>query len=316
LPSVKESLTRKDMWLQMLIYPGHTLPTAAAPVIVAVGLAFHQETVQLLPAMAAFLSGWFIQLGGVLTDNYESLRRNPNDREHPELVQALNQDLLTLEGLRRTIGLCYFIALLSGAYLFYVAGPPVLIIGLLSIWASWAYSAGSFPLGARGLADPLFFLFFGTVSVVATYYVQAAATYGTSNLWASLDLMFPISAFLFSVPVGALTTNILIIDDIRDREFDLEKGKHTIAVRFGKNWSRTEFTTLLGVAYVMTFVCWRVLDLGVSVLLPLVTVPMAISINRKVFILDSFSDLVPMTPRAARLLLAYSILVAIGVARA
>jgi len=33
--------SRRDLWIHMLVYPGHTLPTALAPVLVAAGLAFH-----------------------------------------------------------------------------------------------------------------------------------------------------------------------------------------------------------------------------------------------------------------------------------
>ncbi|MGZ8263287.1 MAG: hypothetical protein ACXW2I_03865, partial [Burkholderiales bacterium] len=35
------------------------------------------------------------------------------------------------------------------------------------------------------------------------------------------------SALALSLPIGALITNILIIDDIRDRDFDVVKGKNT-----------------------------------------------------------------------------------------
>lgn len=68
----------------------------------------------------------------------------PDDREHPELVRAVGS-------------------------------------GLLGILASWAYSAGPWPFGRHGFADPLFFLFFGTMSVIGTNYVQAAVVLGPST---------------------------------------------------------------------------------------------------------------------------------------
>jgi len=33
--------TRRDVWVRMLLYPRHTLPTAVAPVLVSAGLALH-----------------------------------------------------------------------------------------------------------------------------------------------------------------------------------------------------------------------------------------------------------------------------------
>jgi 1,4-dihydroxy-2-naphthoate octaprenyltransferase len=292
--------TRREIWVRKLLYPGHTLPTVAAPLAVATGLAARDGAMAPGPALAALVAGWLIQVGGVLTDNYENLLHEPEDREHPELVRAVRSGTLTLQGLRCAIIGCYALALLAGLYLVQRAGLPVVAIGLASIAASWAYSAGPFPLGRHGLADPLFFLFFGVVSVLGGYYVQAEA--------------MPLAAFLLGLPVGALTTNILIIDDIRDREFDLVKGKRTIAVRFGARWSRAEFAVLLAFAYLAPLAFWLALGFSAWVLLPWLTLPFAASMARDVFTRERYQDLVQTTPKAGRLLLAYSVLLAVGVA--
>lgn len=295
--------TRRDLWTRKLLYPGHTLPTAAAPVLVAMGLAVHDGVFAPLPAIAAFIAGWLIQFAGVVTDNYENLVREPDDREHPEMVAAVGSGLITLRGLKTTIVACYTLAALAGAYLVFVGGVPVVAIGLVSMLASWAYSAGPAPIGRIGLADPLFFLFFGVVSVAGSYYVQAAS-HGVLGL--------PWIAVAVGVPIGALATNILIIDDIRDCAFDVAKGKRTIAVRFGSKWSRAEFLVLMTIAYAAPFWFWRVIGLGPWSMLPLVSLPMALLVSREVMRRDKFADLVPMTPRAAMLALAYAILLALG----
>jgi 1,4-dihydroxy-2-naphthoate octaprenyltransferase len=305
------------LWVHLLLYPGHTLPIAAAPAVVAVGFAVHRDTFAAAPAFWAFFAGWCIQLGGVLTDNYENLRCHPNDREHPELVQGLRSGALTLPGLRAAICGCYLAALLAGFWLVFAAGFPVVGIGLLSIGASWIYSAGPFPFGKLGLADPLFFSFFGVVSVMGTYYVQAAQISGldASPFWQFQAEALPPSLLAVSVPIGALITSILIIDDIRDREFDAEKGKHTIALRYGVRWSRAEFVGLLLVAYLAPVLFWMTLGFSLWTLLPLLTLPLGISVTRSVLTLDRFRDLVPLSPRAARLTLIYSMLLAIGIAQ-
>jgi 1,4-dihydroxy-2-naphthoate octaprenyltransferase len=61
------------------------------------------------------------------------------------------------------------------------------------------------------------------VSVAGGYYVQAAAALGASAGSGFLPEALPLAALALGLPVGALTTNILIIDDIRDREFDAAK---------------------------------------------------------------------------------------------
>jgi 1,4-dihydroxy-2-naphthoate polyprenyltransferase len=314
--SVAESMTlsRRELWRRNLLYPAHTFPIAAPPVIMALSLAAHNGVRAVVPALLAFLVGWLIQIGGVITDNYVNLVEQPEDREHPELVAAVKAGSLTIVGLKRAIYVCYTLALAAGAYLLSIGGLPVLVIGLASIAASLIYSAGPYPLGRHGLADPLFFMFFGVVSVVASYFVQAAATRGAS--WDSLAPLFalPPTVFVCSLPIGALTTNILIIDDIRDVEFDVAKGKRTVAVRFGTEWSRAEFVLLLVLAYVVPLWLYLTHVFSAWVLLPLLTIPYAASSARAIFILERFEDLVPMTPKGARLLLAYAVLLAIGVA--
>jgi 1,4-dihydroxy-2-naphthoate octaprenyltransferase len=61
------------------------------------------------------------------------------------------------------------------------------------------------------------------VSVAGGYYEQAAAALGASAGSGFLPEALPLAALALGLPVGALTTNILIIDDIRDREFDAAK---------------------------------------------------------------------------------------------
>jgi 1,4-dihydroxy-2-naphthoate octaprenyltransferase len=300
----------REVWTRKLIYPGHTLPTAIAPVFVGIGLAVHDQVFAALPAALAFFAGWLIQFAGVVTDNYENLVRQPDDREHPELVQAVASGLLSLNTLRTTIIVSYGLAVLAGFALLAMAGWPVIVIGLLSIMASWAYSAGPWPFGRYGFADPLFFLFFGTMSVIGTYYVQAATVLGPEHWRQAL----PMTAVVASLPIGALITNILIIDDIRDRDFDAVKGKNTIAVRFGCGWSRAEFLCLLIFAYLMPFWLWRGFGFSAWVLLPLVTIPIAYLVTRAVWTRDRFQDLVPMTPRMAMLTVAYSICLAAALA--
>ncbi|MDH4063496.1 MAG: UbiA family prenyltransferase, partial [Acidobacteriota bacterium] len=152
---------------------------------------------------------------------------------------------------------------------------------------------------------PLFFVFFGMVSVVGTYYVEAASqgAVEAQALW---------RAFLVSVPVGALATSILVIDDIRDRDFDRVKGKRTVAVRFGPRWSRVEYVALLAFAYAVPVGLWFTDAFHAWVLLPMLSVPFAVGIAQQVCVRDGYRELLPLTPRAAQLALGYALLMAVG----
>jgi 1,4-dihydroxy-2-naphthoate octaprenyltransferase len=294
------SLSRRQVWMGFLLYPGHTLPTAAAPVLVAAGLAVHDGVLAPLALLVAFLGSWLIHLGGVFADQHELLRRHPDLPEHPELLQALADGTLDLAMLRKSIVLCFGLATLTAPYLVYLGGTPALSIGIVGVASSLFYAAGPLRYAPRGLADPIFFAMFGAVAVAGAYYIQAHA--------------FPASAFVVGLPVGALVTNVLIIDDIRDREFDAAKGWRTGAVRFGIGWSRREYLVLSALAYLAPFVFWLGLGFSAWVLLPLLTFPWAARIARTVWASEQREALVPMTPQASLLSLAFSTLLAAGIA--
>ncbi len=294
------TVSRRDVWVRMLLYPRHTLPTAAAPVLVALGLARRDGMTAWCPALAAFVAGWLVQLGGVIADNYFNLTRHPEDREHALFVQALNAGVVSLLELRRAIWACYAGAAVVGLYLISVGGLPVLVVGLASIVASLAYSAGPRPLGDNGLGDPLFFLFFGIVSVTATYYVQAGAV---THL-----------ALVASLPVGALTTNILVIDNIRDLEHDRAKNERTLAVLIGPRWSRAEYLVLLAIGYAIPLWMWLDWGVGRLVLLPLLSIPYAVVVARRVLRARTHDEMIPLTPQAGQVLLAYCVLFGVGLA--
>jgi 1,4-dihydroxy-2-naphthoate octaprenyltransferase len=261
----------------------------------------HDRVFALVPVTFAFLASWFIHVGGVFADQYELVRKHPEVREHPELLDALDAGTLTFFGLRSAIVLAFAAAALTAPYLATVVGlPAVLALGALGTLTSLAYAATPLRYAKYGFADPIFFLMFGVVAVAGAYYVQM----GTRPL--------PFSALVVGLPVGALTTNVLLIDDIRDRHWDRLKGWRTGAVRFGARWNRAELTGLTVLAYILPFWFWLGLHFTPWVLLPLVTLPVAIHVAHTVARSDRFEDLFPMTPRASRLALEYSLLLAIG----
>ena len=306
--------SRRDLWIHWLIYPGHSLPTAAAPVLVASGLAVHDQVFALIPALMAFIASWLIHIAGLFTDNYQLIVKYPTVNEHPELIDALKNGTLTLNGMRFAIVACLALAAVgTGPYLLHVAGSPVIAIGLLGMAGSLGYSAGPFPFGKHGVSDPHFFIMFGVFAPAAAYYVQLASHHGTAAGWHLLFSAMPLRALVIGLPLGAFSVMILIIDDVRDRHFDAAKGWHTGPIRFGMKWSRVEYLLMVAFAYLVPFWFWLQWGLDAWVLLPLITLPFAVMIARRLWTADDHDTLQPMTPLAALLCLGYAILLAAGI---
>jgi len=226
----------------------------------------------------------------------------------------------------RPVPLLGFLTVLGSAALFGTLGPlsrfaydlgvgPAAWVawrGLIGLLTSLGYHWGPWPYANRGLADPVFLLMFGVVAVVATYFVQAAALIPAGPWW-QRSAAVPLAVWLIGLPMGALVTSVLVIDDIRDRHWDAQKGWRTGAVRWGLRWSRAEFAALVVFAYLAPLLMVA-LGWGVWMLLPLLTAPLAWQALQAVSRFDDTQALLPWTPKVARLGLIYAALQAVALA--
>ncbi|MDE2228602.1 MAG: UbiA family prenyltransferase [Alphaproteobacteria bacterium] len=307
-------VSARRVWLDLLVYPTYTLPVAVAPVLVGVGLAAHNGAFRLLPALIGFLASWLLHVGGVMLDNYELLVRHPDNREHPDLVEALHTGALSLPVLRGAIAFCFAVPMLTGPYFLHVAGYLVVAFGILGVVSSWGYAGAPLAYARWGLADPIFFVMFGVVAVVGTYYVEAAPLYLSHANRLLVLRALPLDAFVLGLPIGALVTNMMLIDDLRDRAPDRVKGWRTGAVRFGPAWSRIEIGALMAFSYLAPFWFWLGLGFSPWVLLPLLILPQAVAMMRVVCSDRRFDELFPLAPKIAAMSFYYGALLGIGVA--
>jgi 1,4-dihydroxy-2-naphthoate octaprenyltransferase len=193
---------------------------------------------------------------------------------------------------------------------------PILLVGLLGVASGILYTGGPYPLGYHGLGDLFVFVWFGVVAVTGTHYVQAVE----AGAW--LDEPFTIAAqlrpvsttaALASLPIAAISTNILVVNNVRDRETDAATGKRTLAVIFGYRAARAEFLALLALAYATPIALWAVGELPATVLAPLLTLPLAASLARTVLTETGGDALNPALERTGQLLFAVAALFALGI---
>ncbi len=188
--------------------------------------------------------------------------------------------------------------MLAGVYLSAQAGWPVIAIGLVSIAAGVAYTAGPWPLAYHGLGELFVFLFFGAVAVCGTYYVEART--------------LTVDAALASIPVGALATAILVVNNVRDLEGDRAAGKRTVAVRVGRGSARALYTALLAAAYLTPVLLALSGRAAAWALLPLLTAPLALAHGRRVLANEDGPSLNSAFFGTARLHVLFGLLFAAG----
>jgi 1,4-dihydroxy-2-naphthoate octaprenyltransferase len=124
----------------------------------------------------------------------------------------------------------------------------------------------------------------------------------------------PIEAVWASLPVGALATTILVVNNVRDRHTDVVANKRTLAVRFGRRAAELEDLALLGVSYLVP-IGLAVTMRSPLVLLPLLSLPLAVRHHRELSEREGRA-LNPTLGGAARLLTVHGLLFAAGLALA
>jgi 1,4-dihydroxy-2-naphthoate octaprenyltransferase len=275
-----------------------TLAAGAVPVAVGSAYAYHQGVFAPLPAAAALLGALLIQVGTNLANDYYDHVKGADTPQRLGRPRATASGLIPGHRVRNAAYGTFAGAAFVGAYLTWHAGWPVVVIGTAGIVFGILYTAGPRPLGYVGMGDLLVFVFFGLVAVAGTHYVQALA--------------FDPVAVALGVPVGALATAILAVNNYRDLGTDRAAGKRTLAVLAGAHATRVEYACLHALAYAsVVAVAWSQ-GWRPSILLPLLAAPLAILNVRDLWTRSSPDDLNRLLEATARHLALFGVLLALG----
>ena len=245
-----------------------TLPAAVAPVLVGTSLAGFAGVFHPLRFLAALLGAVFIQVGTNLSNDYSDARRGADTEDRLGPVRVTAGGLVPPKQVLVATYVSFGLAVLAGAYLVAVAGWELLLVGAASILAGVLYTGGPRPYGYEGLGEAFVFLFFGIVAVAGSYFVQVEHLE-----W---------EAFALAVPVGLLASAILVVNNVRDIDSDRRAGKRTLAVRLGRERTRTMFGVIVYLAFLLAPVTWVFGPTRAWVLLPWLTITLAAGVVRTV----------------------------------
>jgi 1,4-dihydroxy-2-naphthoate octaprenyltransferase len=265
--------------------------------MVGTALAVNTGKFNFLIALIALVCSLLIQIGTNFTNDLYDYLRGADTQLRKGPARVLANGLITQSGMKAGILIMFISAFLLGLYLVYVGGIIILVIGILSIAAGLAYTAGPYPLAYKGLGDIFVFMFFGLIGTLGTFYLHTN------------EISLP--AFLSSIPVGSLITNILVVNNYRDIETDKTAGKNTLAVKLGKTFTQYQFIFLIVVSFLTPLVLFLFFDFKIWIFLPYLTLPVAYNIIKMLFTLDGI-QLNRTLELTARLSALYGILFSAG----
>lgn len=284
----------------------HTLPVSVAPNIVAynAGVAFIDFADDDRSFYFWLIVEWtlfciLMQLGTNLHNDYADFVKGADNDKRVGQARATQKGWLTPFQTAMASGLTLLLGLFLGVrFLFQMATADtgadqwkgiatMIFIVVTSIFNAFAYTGGPWPLGYigmpnfslgySGLGDLFVFLYFGLVATLVPPFLHVACNPTSGDSYAFLsDLLWKFAPY--AIQVAVLATNIIVVNNLRDRFTDVSANKRTLAVRFGARFCRTEYFINLLIAYSLLFMD-DAANLSFTIrpikLLPLLSLPLA-----------------------------------------
>ena len=219
-------LTTIKYWLLALRLK--TLPAAIAPVAIGLALAINNAKFHLPAAIITLSCSLLIQIGTNFANDYIDAQKGADTDQRKGPKRMVQAGLISLKHMKIATYLVFLTAFILGLYLVWLAGWPILAIGIISISCGYLYTAGPYALAYNGLGDLFALIFFGPVAIGGTYYIQTTT------------LSMP--AIHLGIGIGLLSTALLTVNNIRDINEDIVVNKKTTVVRFGTRYGQIQYT--------------------------------------------------------------------------
>ena len=274
-----------------------TLWAAFAPVLVGTAMAVEAGEFHLLAAVLALTGALCIQIGTNFYNDFADFEKGADTTDRKGPTRVTQAGWVTPGTMKMATALVFSLAVISGMYLMWRGGLPVVIIGVLSILSGVMYTAGKYSLAYLGLGDLFVLIFFGPVAVGGTYYVQA--------------LTINAGVILAGLAPGLLAVAILLVNNIRDQAEDRLAGKKTLVVRLGRPFGFALYAFCILATSLIPMILFLGDQTHVWVLLSMIILIPGMVYLRKMIRTEPGTALNPFLGATARLLLVYSIVFAV-----
>ena len=223
-----------------------TLPLSVSGIIVGSFLAASQGFFNWIVCVLALLTTIGFQVLSNFANDYGDGIKGTDDHRTGE-KRLVASGLITPEQMKRAMIFTTVVTLIVALLLIYVAfgkdnfGFSLLFFGLgiASIAAAIKYTVGRSAYGYSGFGDIFVFVFFGLLSVVG------------SNFLFTKEIDFTI--FLPAFSIGLLSTSVLNLNNMRDRENDQRANKNTLVVKIGAELAKYYHYFLIITAFLFAF---------------------------------------------------------------
>lgn len=273
-----------------------------APVLAGTGLAVLDDYPPDLGVAALALAACvLIHAGTNLQNDVGDFRRGADLVGRIGPPRVTTQGWLPARDVQAAATLSFALAVVPGAWLAARGGWPIVAIGLASIAAGAAYTAGRRPIAYSGWGEAFVIVFFGVVAVAGMYYLHAGR--------------FAAAPLVAGVALGLLAAAVLVVNNLRDIDSDRRIGKNTLAVRLGRRFTVREYAVLLHLPFALS-IAISLMEREASLLAPLALLPWASTLARRVQREPVGRGLNAVLAATAKLGLAFAVLLSLSAALA
>lgn len=275
-----------------------TLPAAAAPVLMGTAIAFADGRGHLPSALATLACALLLQIGANLVNDLVDATKGADTEARKGPLRVVSAGLVSPRTMKRAVVAVFGLAFALGLTLVGRAGWPILAIGLASIAAAVAYTAGKRALAYLGLGDVFAFTFFGPVAVAGTHYAQALAA-----SWV------PVVA---GIGPGMLAVALLLANNLRDVDEDRAANKRTLVVRLGRGFGAGLYRFAHVVAAFLPLALWLATGRHAGAMLAAAVLPLGMRDLAAVRTATTADVLIPILGRTGQRMALYGLLFSLG----
>lgn len=221
-----------------------TLTGAIAPVMIAIALA-HADSpnmfsdltngkwgltlgdARIIASVLCFLFAIVMQIDANFINDYYDFCDGIDKEDRLGPKRACQQGWITLSAMQHGIISTTVIAVIIGLPTIILGGWGMIVIGLLCTVFAFLYTT---ILSRLGMGDILVLFFFGIIPVCTTYYLLL----GTVTA----------DCLCLSLGMGTVTDLLLLVNNYRDYETDLNHGKRTLVNIIGRTATKILYTAL------------------------------------------------------------------------
>ena len=256
-----------------------TLPAAIVPVWAGCVLAWKLSgSFDFLLALCTLGGAVAIQIATNFFNDAIDARKGADTERRLGPTRVTASGMMQPRTVMRLATLFLGIAVLCGMVLYQSRGWPIIAIGIPSLFLAYGYTGGPFPLAYRGMGELFVIGFFGLVAVAGTVFIQTGE--------------WPREALLLGLQIGMLSSVLISINNLRDREEDATTGKRTLAVRLGPKvavaviWLEVKIAVFAGLGWIafghpaLAIAGAPVFLIGLRVIWGVLTIPPGPAFNR------------------------------------